>query len=158
MASTAGSTPAPLQRPGLSGSAQSRVGSSSSTSTPTTAPTATTTTRNPLQAKVTRLLSANLEDGATRAALDTLGQVELAASRNSTTGSTTTTTNGALSQQQTHGGMNTTTLRKGGLRKEVDTQMAESSRHFLRAFSDVNDVREEWLSSVWVVPALPLRD
>lgn len=141
MASTAGSTPAPLQRPGLSGSAQSRVGSSSSTSTPTTAPTATTTTRNPLQAKVTRLLSANLEDGATRAALDTLGQVELAASRNSTTGSTTTTTNGALSQQQTHGGMNTTTLRKGGLRKEVDTQMAESSRDFLRAFSDVNDVR-----------------
>ncbi|GAA5985756.1 hypothetical protein JCM10908_007099 [Rhodotorula pacifica] len=87
----------------------------------------TTSTRNPLQAKVTRLLSANLEDGATRAALDTLGQVELAEAKRS----------GATEQGGAAGITNA--LRRGGLRKEVDSRMEQGSREFLRAFSEVND-------------------
>jgi hypothetical protein len=100
-----------------------------------------TSTRNPLQAKVTRLLSANLEDGATRAALDTLGQVELAESKRArrtaaafSDPTTTTTTAGGPG-----GAGISDALRRGGLRKEVDARMEQGGREFLRAFSEVND-------------------
>lgn len=95
-----------------------------------------TSTRNPLQAKVTRLLSANLEDGATRAALDTLGQVQLAESKRARTAASSsdpTTTAGG------QGAGISDALRRGGLRKEVDASMEQGSRDFLRAFSEVND-------------------
>jgi hypothetical protein len=85
----------------------------------------TSTTRNPLNLKVNRLLSANLEDAGTRAALDTLGEFERQAVQDGT--------------PATKGGIGGA-LRRGGLRKEVEGRMAEGSREFLEAFSEVNDV------------------
>lgn len=87
--------------------------------------------RNPLHLKVQRLLSANLEDAGTRAALDTLGEFDSALSddqprRAGSSGSG----NAAIG----------VALRRGGLRKEVEGRMAEGSREFLEAFSEVNDV------------------
>ncbi|BGP27772.1 Golgi transport complex subunit 6 [Rhodotorula toruloides] len=85
---------------------------------------------NPLLHKVQRLLSANLEDSGTRAALDTLGEQEDADEVPKSTG-------GAANGAVAHGtGM---ALKRGGLRKEVEGKMAEGSREFLQAFSEVND-------------------
>lgn len=82
------------------------------------------TTRNPLHLKVNRLLSANLEDAGTRAALDTLGEFE-----------------NVQDDEGRKGGAGIgVALRRGGLRKEVEGRMAEGSREFLEAFSEVNDV------------------
>lgn len=82
-----------------------------------------------------RLLSANLEDAGTRAALDTLGEFESAA-----VASATTTKDVAAGKQVSAPGIGGA-LRRGGLRKEVEGRMAEGSREFLEAFSEVNDVR-----------------
>ncbi|GAA5868756.1 hypothetical protein JCM8547_005368 [Rhodosporidiobolus lusitaniae] len=89
---------------------------------------ASSSSRNPLTLKVQRLLSANLEDNGTRAALDTLGELERR--DDGTEGVTGTAGPGA-------GGRGA--LKRGGLRKEVDGKMAEGSREFLEAFSEVND-------------------
>ena len=107
------------------------------TTTPNTTSSSTSSTRNSLQAKVTRLLSANLEDGATRAALDTLGQVELAESKRARTAASLSDPTPTAGEQ---GGAGISdALRRGGLRKEVDARMEQGSREFLRAFSEVND-------------------
>jgi hypothetical protein len=103
----------------------------------------TTTTRNPISLKVQRLLSANLEDAGTRAALDTLGELE----------------RGEQTPERAVGGSSTgrgisSALKRGGLRKEVDGKMAEGSREFLDAFSEVNDVRPSLFSPF---PPLPSR-
>ncbi|KWU45606.1 oligomeric Golgi complex subunit 6 [Rhodotorula sp. JG-1b] len=104
------------------------------TTTPNTTSSSTSSTRNPLQAKVTRLLSANLEDGATRAALDTLGQVELAESKRARTAASLSDPTPTAGEQ---GGAGISdALRRGGLRKEVDARMEQGSREFLRAFSE----------------------
>lgn len=87
---------------------------------------------NPLLHKVQRLLSANLEDGGTRAALDTLGEQEGAEEVPKSTG-------GAANGAGVQGAG--AALKRGGLRKEVEGKMAEGSREFLQAFSEVNDVR-----------------
>lgn len=108
------------------------------TTTPNTTSSSTSSTRNPLQAKVTRLLSANLEDGATRAALDTLGQVELAESKRARTAAASLSDPTPTAGEQGGAGISDA-LRRGGLRKEVDARMEQGSREFLRAFSEVND-------------------
>lgn len=87
---------------------------------------------NPLLHKVQRLLSANLEDSGTRAALDTLGEQEDAEEVPKSTG-------GAANGVGLKGAG--TALKRGGLRKEVEEKMAEGSREFLQAFSEVNNVR-----------------
>ncbi|GAA5912228.1 hypothetical protein JCM5296_005454 [Sporobolomyces johnsonii] len=86
--------------------------------------------RNPLQLKVNRLLSSNLDDAGTRAALDTLGQLE----------------QGELEpdrqrdgDKQPSGRAIGSALKRGGLRKEIDGRMAQGSKEFLDAFSEVND-------------------
>ncbi|GAA5966005.1 hypothetical protein JCM21900_004920 [Sporobolomyces salmonicolor] len=79
-----------------------------------------TASRNPLQLKVNRLLSSNLDDAGTRAALDTLGQIE----------------QGGL---EPNGRAIGSALKRGGLRKEIDGRMAQGSKEFLEAFSEVND-------------------
>lgn len=89
------------------------------------------TARNPLHLKVSRLLASKLEDAGTRAALDTLGDIEKAASELGA-GKAVAKGIGAAGI----GGA----LRRGGLRKEVEGRMAEGSREFLEAFSEVNDV------------------
>lgn len=98
-------------------------------SRPSLSPRATTSgtasNRNPLNLKVSRLLSANLQDAATRAALDTLGQFEA--------------DDPAASSSSNKDGIGRA-LRRGGLRKEVDKRMAQGSRQFLDAFSDINEV------------------
>jgi len=91
-------------------------------------------TRNPLNLKVHRLLSSNLEDAGTRAALDTLGELEKAELE---------------SDKSAQGrGIGAALKRGTGLRKEVDGRMAQGSKEFLQAFSEVNDVRSmvfsEW--------------
>lgn len=86
----------------------------------------TTGARNPLNLKVNRILSVGFEDVGTRLALDTLGEFELATAQNEA-GSDTRGINAALK-------------RGGGLRKEVEGRMAQGSRAFLAAFSEVNDV------------------
>ncbi|GAA6015725.1 hypothetical protein JCM11491_002459 [Sporobolomyces phaffii] len=77
-------------------------------------------TRNPLNLKVQRLLTSNLEDAPTRAALDTLGELEHA-----------DPARGIRHALEPGGG--------GGLRKEIDARIAHGSREFLDAFSEVND-------------------
>ncbi|GAA6064385.1 hypothetical protein JCM10212_002918 [Sporobolomyces blumeae] len=86
-----------------------------------------TTTRNPLNLKVHRLLSSNLEDASTRAALDTLGELEQAES------------SPAAEQGDRTRGIAAALKRGGGLKKEVDGRMAQGSKEFLEAFSQVND-------------------
>lgn len=102
---------------------------------------AASSNRNPLNLKVTRLLSANLQDAATRAALDTLGQFE----------DDPATTSSASSNKDGIG----RALRRGGLRKEVDKRMAQGSRQFLDAFSDVNDVSHCCPTASLALPCLP---
>jgi len=80
--------------------------------------------RNPLHLKVNKLLSSHLEDAGTRAALDTLGELELVQA-----------TEGVGADKPIGEG-----LRRGGLRKEVDARMAKASRHFLDAFGELKDV------------------
>ncbi|KAK4704999.1 conserved oligomeric Golgi complex subunit 6, partial [Phenoliferia sp. Uapishka_3] len=105
-----------------------RAGSSSISSYGT--PSATTaTSRNPLHLKVQRLLSANLEDAGTRAALDTLGEFDSSLVDEAHSQRRAQTGNAAIGAA----------LRRGGLRKEVEGRMAEGSREFLEAFSEVND-------------------
>ncbi|GAA5973964.1 hypothetical protein JCM11641_001246 [Rhodosporidiobolus odoratus] len=89
----------------------------------------TSTSRNPLHLKVQRLLSANLEDTGTRAALDTLGELERGDEEDAAAPSQTTGPSRGIG----------TALKRGGLRKEVEGKMAEGSREFLEAFSEVND-------------------
>ncbi|GAA5848632.1 hypothetical protein JCM9279_002723 [Rhodotorula babjevae] len=87
----------------------------------------------PLHRKVTRLLSANFEDAGTRAALDTLGELERAER---------TDAQGDERAGRTQVGVQRgirSALKRGGLRKEVDGKMTEGSREFLDAFSEVND-------------------
>lgn len=105
----------------------------------TPAGSSSTSTRNPLQAKVTRLLSANLEDGATRAALDTLGQVELAESKRRARYRAPSAVARTAAMSDAGGAGISDALRRGGLRKEVDNRLEQGSREFLRAFSEVND-------------------
>ncbi|ORY76293.1 oligomeric Golgi complex subunit 6 [Leucosporidium creatinivorum] len=93
--------------------------------------TSSSSNRNPLNLKVSRLLSANLQDAATRAALDTLGQFESDVPDVPATSSTTATA-------PAKDGIGRA-LRRGGLRKEVDKRMAQGSRQFLDAFTDVNE-------------------
>ncbi|GAA5932727.1 hypothetical protein JCM3775_002220 [Rhodotorula graminis] len=95
----------------------------------TSAPPSTT----PLHRKVTRLLSANFEDAGTRAALDTLGELERA-ERTDAQGDE----RAGRSQVGVQRGIRSA-LKRGGLRKEVDGKMTEGSREFLDAFSEVND-------------------
>lgn len=95
----------------------------------------TSTTRNPLHLKVNRLLSANLDDASTRAALDTLGEFESSGS--------TLIDNDLNDNKKGTGGIGAA-LRRGGLRKEVEGRMAEGSKEFLEAFSEVNDVRSSF--------------
>ncbi|TNY22049.1 oligomeric Golgi complex subunit 6 [Rhodotorula diobovata] len=117
-------------RPGLS----TRRSSTLSYSSPALASTPPSTT--PLHRKVTRLLSANFEDAGTRAALDTLGQLERAEPADHQTDDKATKVQvGAAQQAKGIRGA----LKRGGLRKEVDGKMAEGSREFLDAFSEVND-------------------
>lgn len=94
--------------------------------------------RNPLTLKVNRLISANLEDAGTRAALDTLGEFESALSVEDGANRRANKANQAIG----------VALRRGGLRKEVEGRMAEGSREFLAAFSEVNDVSLVSLSGV----------
>lgn len=138
------------ERPPLSVRTQSAVSAASPGLGSSTSPwpSSASAPRNPLQAKVGRLLSANLEDGVTRAALDTLGQVELLERAEPETSTTTVDHQTRQpSQPASHGNADgdagdiTAALRKGGIRKEVDSRMDQSSREFLRAFSEVNDVR-----------------
>ncbi|KDE04704.1 hypothetical protein MVLG_04843 [Microbotryum lychnidis-dioicae p1A1 Lamole] len=109
-------------------------------------PSSASSSRNPLHLKVNRLLSANLEDAGTRAALDTLGELEL--EQQTQVGSSSrasqeppTTTNGGLNGRTTAA---TTTaagapmIKRGALRTQVETQMAQASTEFLQAFSDVD--------------------
>ncbi|SCV74768.1 BQ2448_7797 [Microbotryum intermedium] len=124
-----------LPRPSLSTHASSGLGPSSSSSS---------SSRNPLHLKVNRLLSANLEDAGTRAALDTLGELELeqtqvgatqgasTAAQQGTTTTTTTSTTGSASAPPL--------IKRGALRTQVETKMAQASTEFLQAFSDVNAV------------------
>ncbi|GAA5881595.1 hypothetical protein JCM3774_006489 [Rhodotorula dairenensis] len=128
--------------PGLAPVSGSEPGATPGTpSTSGSVSSSTSTTRNPLQAKVTRLLSANLEDGATRAALDTLGQVELAESRRAATriASSSGAPAPATGPESAGGAGISDALTRGGLRKEVDNRLEQGSREFLRAFSEVND-------------------
>ncbi|GAA5821598.1 hypothetical protein JCM3770_005309 [Rhodotorula araucariae] len=104
----------------LSYSSPSLVASSSSSTTP-------------LHRKVTRLLSANFEDAGTRAALDTLGELERAEHAD-----TLGDDRAAKAPQVGQRGIGSA-LQRGGLRKEVDGKMAQGSREFLDAFSEVND-------------------
>lgn len=138
------------ERPPLSVRTQSAVSAASPGLGSSTSPwpSSASAPRNPLQAKVGRLLSANLEDGVTRAALDTLGQVELLEHADPETSTTTADHQTRQpSQPISYGNADgdagdiTAALRKGGIRKEVDSRMDQSSREFLRAFSEVNDVR-----------------
>ncbi|GAA5834551.1 hypothetical protein JCM11251_007038 [Rhodosporidiobolus azoricus] len=104
---------------------------SSNISTFASPSTSTSTARNPLHLKVQRLLSANFEDAGTRAALDTLGELER--------GEGMTGNAGSKAAPPARGGGIGTALKRGGLRKEVDGKMAEGSKEFLDAFSEVND-------------------
>ncbi|GAA5872099.1 hypothetical protein JCM16303_000978 [Sporobolomyces ruberrimus] len=76
--------------------------------------------RNPLNLKVHRLLTSNLQDPRTRAALDTLGRLEHA-------------------EPESDPRIRSALARGGGLRKEVDARMTQGSKDFLKAFSEVND-------------------
>lgn len=115
-----------------------------------------------------RILSANYEEIGTRRALDTLGEFELDTSLDHALDSVVGGRGGAGKMEEvkvtkdgmTMGGTRRITteqgrmgkaLKKGGLRKEVESRMAEGSRSFLAAFSEVNDVR-----SVLPLPSLPL--
>ncbi|GAA5901349.1 Golgi transport complex subunit COG6 [Sporobolomyces salmoneus] len=82
-------------------------------------------TRNPLNLKVHRLLTSNLEDAGTRAALETLGELEHAEKDSG--------------EGVQGGGIKAALERGGGLRKEIDARMTQGSKEFLKAFSQVND-------------------
>ncbi|KAM0746224.1 oligomeric complex COG6 [Meredithblackwellia eburnea MCA 4105] len=111
----------PGQLPRLSPSLSSSLPPSSSSAT----------TRNPLTLKISKLLSSNLDDAGTRAALDTLGRLELSSS------------GGSLRKDGGKGkgkkGTRPGAAGGGGLRKDVEREMAIASRGFLRAFGDVNE-------------------
>ena len=113
------STMSPLFR-----SLPSLMSSPSSSALPTST---TSSTRNPLHLKVNRLLSSHLEDAGTRAALDTLGELELQEGRDAA--------GGVGGERPIAEG-----LRRGGLRKEVDKRMAKGSRDFLDAFGELKEV------------------
>jgi hypothetical protein len=83
-------------------------------------------TRNPLNLKVHRLLTSNLEDAGTRAALETLGELERSERE---------------SGEKQGRGIKAALESGGGLRKEIDARMTRGSKDFLKAFSEVNDVR-----------------
>jgi hypothetical protein len=104
--------------------------SAMSPSTSSALPTSTSSSvRNPLHLKVNRLLSSHLEDSGTRAALDTLGELELQEGREAGSG---------VGAEKPIG----EGLRRGGLRKEVDARMAKGSRDFLDAFGELKDVSQ----------------
>lgn len=87
--------------------------------------------RNPLNLKVHRLLTSNLEDAGTRAALETLGELERTE---------------AEKEQNAKGRGITAALESGGgLRREIDARMTRGSKEFLKAFSEVNDVSVRYL-------------
>lgn len=115
------STISPLPRSSPSLHTSAMMSPSGSVPTSSTA----TSVRNPLHLKVNRLLSSHLEDSGTRAALDTLGELELAEGREGGAGSEKPIADG---------------LRRGGLRKEVDARIAKGSRDFLDAFGELKDV------------------
>lgn len=94
---------------------------------------ASSSATGPLHLKVSRLLSANLDDHGTRTALDTLGEFEPVGAATLSSSASNTAPNTILGI----GGA----LRRGGLRKEVECRMAEGSKEFLQAFSEVNEVR-----------------
>ncbi|BGP43615.1 Golgi transport complex subunit 6 [Rhodotorula kratochvilovae] len=114
-------------RPGLA----ARRSSALSYSSPSLVPSASSSS-TPLHRKVTRLLSANFEDAGTRAALDTLGELERTELADA---------QGEDKAARTPAGQRGvgSALHRGGLRKEVDGKMAQGSREFLDAFSEVND-------------------
>lgn len=105
------------------------------------ASTPATGARNPLNLKVNRILSANYEESGTRRALDTLGDFE----RDELSGTNIAAVfggegDGARKKPNYQQGRMGMALQQGGLRKEVESRMAEGSRSFLAAFSEVNDV------------------
>jgi 4-alpha-glucanotransferase len=77
---------------------------------------------NPLLHRVSSLLSSNMRDKQTHAALETLAEFGLAS-----TSSTTTTTHASTS----------------ALRRDVEHRMQQSARAFLAAFAQVNEVRKK---------------
>ncbi|GAA5926667.1 Golgi transport complex subunit COG6 [Sporobolomyces koalae] len=85
--------------------------------------------RNPLHLKVHRLLTSSLDDAATTAALDTLGELEHAEAE------TESTTDPAAPSK----GIRAALVRGTGLRKEIDGRIAQGSKEFLVAFSRVNE-------------------
>lgn len=106
------------------------------------------TAAGPLHLKVGRLLSANLDDHGTRTALDTLGEFEQQAVVPSTTAQAAVYDNGAVGGAGIGGA-----LRRGGLRKAVEGRMAEGSKDFLEAFTEVDEVSSKsgssYLCSSW---------
>ncbi|GAA6004653.1 Golgi transport complex subunit COG6 [Rhodotorula paludigena] len=121
-------------RPALSARRSSAVSYSSPGLTPSPGGTRSSHL-SPLHIKVQRLLSANFEDAGTRAALDTLGQLERGEADEGAEAGSKQVGQQPQVQQRGIG----TALKRGGLRKEVDGKMAEGSREFLQAFSEVND-------------------
>ncbi|KAM0789745.1 hypothetical protein ACM66B_006600 [Microbotryomycetes sp. NB124-2] len=91
--------------------------------------------RNPLLIKVNRLLSANLDDAGTRAALDTLGEFQ---QESATSDALEQHGNAPGSVSQGDGGIQHA-LKRGGLRKQVENRMAQGSQEFLQAFGQVNE-------------------
>lgn len=81
-----------------------------------------------LALKISRLLSASLEDAGTRTALETLNEFGLDDSNNDNEGA-----GGVLG-----GGDRSTKSRR--LRAEIDRRLLEDSSRFLEAFKEVNDV------------------
>ncbi|SGY81921.1 BQ5605_C009g05534 [Microbotryum silenes-dioicae] len=126
-----------ISRPSLSSHASPGLSAS---------PSSASSSRNPLHLKVNRLLSANLEDAGTRAALDTLGELELepqtqVGSSSRASQEPPTTTNGGLNGRTTAAtttAAGTPMIKRGALRTQVETQMAQASTEFLQAFSDVD--------------------
>ena len=82
-----------------------------------------------LSLKISRLLTANLNDEGTRAALDTLDDFGLTSQGHD--GQTSTSLDVA----------NARSLKTRRLRAEVDRRLLDDSNRFLAAFKDVNDVR-----------------
>lgn len=86
-----------------------------------------------LALKISRLLSAGLEDAGTRAALETLDDFGLVDVDGTGSGS-----NGAGAVHTREEGRGAKSKR---LRAEVDRRLLEDSMRFLDAFKEVNDVR-----------------
>ncbi|KAK4056417.1 Golgi transport complex subunit 6 [Microbotryomycetes sp. JL221] len=127
----------PASRPSLSPNA------TMSSSTMSYIGTSSGSSRNPLLVKVNRLLSANLDDTGTKAALDTLGEFSLSSSPHHTT---TVASGSDTLADAIKGSRNVTTsaathkpLQRGELRKQVERNMAQGSQDFLMAFSQVNE-------------------